>query len=72
MKIIQTLHKINDLAPDLRGVFTIADLRNLLGTKHPRTSYQQVKRLEEEGVFFFDCNDPDTPSWTMGFTGVVQ
>lgn len=50
MNIMQTVQTLQQLAPELKGVFTLADLKTLLGAASTRTFYQQVGRLVAEGI----------------------
>ncbi len=49
-KIIEELNLIEKYTPDLRGVFTIADLKNIFPSKHINTFYRKLSLLENKGI----------------------
>lgn len=48
--ILELSGKISRMAPDLRGVFSLSDLRNLFGITSRDAFYRRLKQLEQGGI----------------------
>ncbi len=49
-KIVDDLNIIKQFAAELKGVFTLADLKTLLPSAHIKTFYRRIKALEQENI----------------------
>jgi hypothetical protein len=65
VNIVDIAERIHDLSDGMSGVFSLADLRNLVGNESPGAFYRRVKRLEAAAVLtrfargFYVCKDFD-------------
>lgn len=48
--LLKSAEAIRRVAEDMRGVFSLSDLRNLLGPAHKHTLYRALQRLQEAGI----------------------
>ena len=52
---LEMAEKVKEIAPELRGVFSLSDLRNLLQTGNRGVLYRGLKDLEQAGVISRFC-----------------
>lgn len=52
MNIAKSIKNIQVFSEQVKGVFTLADIKAALQLRHPRTLYLRLKALEEEGILF--------------------